>query len=657
MSDTPLVEIPKTMLILKSHPTALGVVETFLRNRGWKIYSTANLKEALVQIVSNKPSYVLISVDHSNKKVRALPKLLAQAFPVACIAFAETQSSASFKILNEAATEYRVYPPVTGPAIERCVNKYLKDQQTRATVETANDTFKGEGAQKNGNDTISIKGGGPGNISVTGGGNELGGDAGRILAQLMGEEAPATHAQNQTSKVDTNQVFAQPIDEDEGRPTESNFIPSLNTKNSANDNLAPSYLPNSGGSNNGVQGGANGFGQTYVQKGSAGPGGTFVPPTGENGGWGNVQNPNGLGPNYTGNQQDPNNPNDSGYQQGGPNGANPTGTQQGGPHGQNGWGAGNGNDDLGSAGAPQGAAKGGPGKESEDGANGNPFADAQTEGLGSREYRRRQAAAAGWAPMEDKNRVEHIRERRARSDANQTLIARGTQKSLEESIVVTGDGAVKEKAQDNTSAACIVVESEKFSGYLVAVMGKNRQIDQAFINSVKTKLFKFLKDNGEVVSDSESMDIKIKQVDFEPWALDYAEFLRKSVHEGNEVAMAFFPRRPIKAILEDSEHKDMAKISLNELQGDRQVEFDLYVYLPNNNKYVLYTPKGGVFYNKQMDRLKKQGVTHMHVQKEAAALISKYKAQNYLNDMIDDHEQKQAEAVKQAELAAKIRAS
>src|SRR5207253_11352355 len=138
--------------------------------------------------------------------------------------------------------------------------------------------------------------------------------------------------------------------------------------------------------------------------------------------------------------------------------------------------------------------------------------------------------------------------------------------------------------------------------------------DQAFVDSIKAKLFKFLKDNGENVKDGDAMDVKIKQVDFEPWALEYEECLRKSVHQGNEVAMAFFPRRPIKPILEDSHHKDMEKIQLSDLQGDRQVEFDLYVYLPTNNKYVLYTPKGGVFYNKQMDRLKNQGVTHMHVQ-------------------------------------------
>ena len=37
------------------------------------------------------------------------------------------------------------------------------------------------------------------------------------------------------------------------------------------------------------------------------------------------------------------------------------------------------------------------------------------------------------------------------------------------------------------------------------------------------------------------MSLNIKKVDFEDWALEYADFLRKSVHDGEEIAMAFFP--------------------------------------------------------------------------------------------------------------------
>jgi hypothetical protein len=576
MSETEGVSVPKTMLILKSQPNALTVVETFLRNRGWKIYSTANLKEALVQIVSQKPSYVLISVDHANKKVRALPKLLASAFPVATIVFAENQSSSSYNVLNESSSEYRVYPPVTGPAIERCVNKYLKDQQTKMSVQ-ANGNLRSDNSTHSGNETISIKGGGNDNISIKGDGSEFAGDAAsRLLSQFLGEEAGSVRSST-AGKTDSNLIFAQAL-EDDDRPAGANFIPGPTTGKNDQDDLLPAYLQ-AKGSNSNQQKEPNGFGQTYVQKGSDGNVGTYVPP---------VEN---RGPNYSGTEE-------------------------------------------GASGSAQ--------------QNGNAETP-ENEGLGSREYRRNSQAAAQWAPMANNEGIQGSRNRRAQSDANQTLIARGAQKSLEESVEVH-DGVVKDKLEETTRAACILVESEKFSGYLVAAMGKNCTIDQAFIESIKMKLFKFLKENGEEIRDSDAMDVKVKQVDFEPWALEYADFLRKSVHKGNEVAMAFFPRRPIKAILEDSHHQEMARIQLNELKGDRQVEFDLYVYLPNNNKYVLYTPKGGVFYNKQMDRLKTQGVTHMHVQRDAAAAITKYQAQNYLNDMIEDHEQKQ-------EVLAKSKAS
>jgi hypothetical protein len=263
------------------------------------------------------------------------------------------------------------------------------------------------------------------------------------------------------------------------------------------------------------------------------------------------------------------------------------------------------------------------------------------EPKGSREYRRQQQAAnPKWAPATDTDKQIHVKDKNAR-EKDITLMARGTQKALEESVEVK-EGVVHQKIEETTNMACIMVESERFSGYLVAVMGKDKKIDADFIGTIKNRLFKFLKENGEDVSEDDTMGLKIKQVDFEPWALEYADFLRKSVHQGNEVAMAFFPRRPIKAILEDSTHHEMAKIQIGDLKGDSAVEFDLYMYLPTNNKYVLYTPKGGIFYNKQLDRLKKQGITHMHVQKEAAQAISKYHAQNYLNDLVEDYDQKQS---------------
>jgi hypothetical protein len=533
MSDTQTSEKPKTMLILKSQPAALGSVESYLKNRGWQIHTTANLKEALVYIITKKPAFVAISIDHPNRKVRALPKILTQGIPCTAIVFAESNSSSSYKALNDMQVDYRVYPPATGPAFERCVNKYLKDQQLPANEESLREMIKSNSNfDSDSNYAVKVKHHEQKlkDNSAPAFEDDKTKD---LLSQFLKNATIESTVSVKGKGPDDNLIFAQAIDEDED---EGNYQFKTETPDSIG------YIPGES-------------------------------PTGEM------------------------------------NEASQTGKRAG---------------NMGSV--------------TEQGANGN--IGTAHDGEDSREQQQK-PKRQGWAPIGNDAGV-HIKSAKTVNDKGETLIVRGTEKALQESVVVK-EGPIKELLEDSTSVACIVVKSDRFSGYLVAVMAENRKIDQKFVDTIKVRLFKFLKDNGEDLADSNPMDIQIKQVPFEPWAVEYADFLRKSVHEGNEVAMAFFPRSGIKIEFEESHDKDMVKISLNDLEGDRKVEFDLYVYLPSNNKFLLYTPKGGVFYNKQLVKLKKQGVTHMHIPKTADQDVSKYKARNYLNDLVDDFEKKQEE--------------
>jgi hypothetical protein len=65
--------------------------------------------------------------------------------------------------------------------------------------------------------------------------------------------------------------------------------------------------------------------------------------------------------------------------------------------------------------------------------------------------------------------------------------------------------------------------------------------------------------------------------------------------------------------------------------------------LPANNRYVLYTPKGGTFMANQKDRLKEKGITHMHMKKEEISSAKTYTAQNYLNNKVDAFNQSKEE--------------
>lgn len=174
---------------------------------------------------------------------------------------------------------------------------------------------------------------------------------------------------------------------------------------------------------------------------------------------------------------------------------------------------------------------------------------------------------------------------------------------------------------------------------MICALAEDQRVDQTLIDLINKRLLSFLKENGESVKDQDPMEIKIQSVDFIDWSIEQAQFLKKSVHNGREIAMAFFPHKEMKTSFEVSEDK-MIKLQLDELKADVPVEFDLYIYMPENNKYILYTPEGGNLYGSQKKRLESKGVRHMHVKDTAVQGLKKYQAQNYLNEQIDIYKDK-----------------
>lgn len=92
--------------------------EQFLVNRDWIVRTISDERMALSTLVENTPSFFMISVEHPNRKVLGLQRLLSQTLPnLKVIYFAETNSLESYRLLNQMEQSVRIYPPVTGPAV------------------------------------------------------------------------------------------------------------------------------------------------------------------------------------------------------------------------------------------------------------------------------------------------------------------------------------------------------------------------------------------------------------------------------------------------------------------------------------------------------------------------------------------------------------
>lgn len=461
---------PISLLILKGSASSLIDAEAYVKNRGMIVKSLTDMREALEYIVKHQPQYVLVACDHPNKKVKVLPKILAQSLPVKVVMIAESAAPSSILTLQALNHPNLIFPPVTGAAIERTLQKMrkteleeLKEQERQkimASYAGTNDASRAGYFIARGNATEQLKAVQAATAATLG-----------PQKDRLGESFADWEARTRTT-----------------RPLEPN---------------APRTPEQEG---------------EYAAKRSA---------------------------------------------------------------------------------------------------------------LMESEHLRR---------AEKKPATYHGGGTAPKNERHQSLMVRGAMEALDAAVAfddsVNPDTVTRVSVA--TNVACITVESPRFSGYLVAAMGKDRKIDQAFIETVKVRLFNFLRANGETPKNEDTLGITIREVEFESWALAHAEFLRKTIHGADEVAMAFFPHAQASARLEESADESMVKISLDEIRDDVPLEFDVYIHMPKNNRYVLYSPQGRQLQGAQKIRLREKGVSHMHLRKEAIADVKRYRAQNYLNSRIEE---------------------
>lgn len=459
--------------------------EAFLKKRGWKVRSAILFKDAIAMMLQDPPEFLLLCVENAHPKIRVLPKALAQTLRCAVIPFADTATPFAIRTMNELSPEYSIFPPISGPSVERMVSRILK----KVDEVSAN-----------------LKNGGSYPFELERG-----------------------------SDLFLN--FSQRSQDSEGTIAVSGAEDALKKLLSEDD--AKVALATNG---------------VMFQKGVHGRSEAMVAPG-----------------------------------------------------------------DRKSASSPAVQAEG---------------AQHYLSKFARDELQMEPATEA------TKKATDFFRPPERAAGSYESILFRGTSDALDKTVI-KGTSKTKPAAIGQaTNAACLIVKSKRFSGYLVVVLGKDQKIDPILVEDLRARLFKFLEEGGEVIRAEEQIQLKLEQVEFHSWALEHAEFLRKSVHLENEIAMAFFPHKEVDTKFSESASEKMLSLEINEIRGDVKMEFDVFVYMPANNKYLLYTPKGGTFYEHQKDRLIAKGISKMHLKKESVSDVKRYRAQNYLNDKISEYSQR-----------------
>ena len=132
------------------------------------------------------------------------------------------------------------------------------------------------------------------------------------------------------------------------------------------------------------------------------------------------------------------------------------------------------------------------------------------------------------------------------------------------------------------------------------------------------------------------LKIKTRLINFQQWAQKQADFLLKTNHRDTEVVAAFLPCENLVSKFNQSADGKLLEIDLEQIVAEQVLEFDVFVFLAANEKYVLYNKKGRTMFTDQKQRLIDRGVKCVHVLKDEIAGFYRYQAQNYVNSKISE---------------------
>lgn len=115
------------LVCLVSNLNTFNSVASFLKRRGWELYVTDQLKDALAQVSTFNADFVLVSMNHKHSKIGQFPQIIRQTFNVPSIAFGEASDSKTMGAIQTSAAKYKIMGHVSGPMAQRKIKQILQE--------------------------------------------------------------------------------------------------------------------------------------------------------------------------------------------------------------------------------------------------------------------------------------------------------------------------------------------------------------------------------------------------------------------------------------------------------------------------------------------------------------------------------------------------
>lgn len=193
---------------------------------------------------------------------------------------------------------------------------------------------------------------------------------------------------------------------------------------------------------------------------------------------------------------------------------------------------------------------------------------------------------------------------------------------------------------DPQSHYCLVIQSAQWVGYLIisSEIAFERQSLEFILSKWVYENFGYAENQAEdLVNTSPLFEISIKKIPYADFAIKVSDLTTVFEYNAQKMILSFYSIAPQYIFLRLHEKFDMIRLNLSELPFEQNLEFDVCLYMPENEKFLTYTKKNSKIQKMHLDRLKEKKVESVFSSYENEVALQKFRAEIQLNQKVNDY--------------------
>lgn len=187
---------------------------------------------------------------------------------------------------------------------------------------------------------------------------------------------------------------------------------------------------------------------------------------------------------------------------------------------------------------------------------------------------------------------------------------------------------------------CLVIQSSQWVGYLIlsSEIPFERQSLEFILSKWVYENFGFADNQAEdLVNTSPLFEISLKPVSYLEFSQKSSDLTTTFEYNNQKMVLSFFNIEPKHIFLRLHEKFDMIKLGLAELPFEQNLDFDVCLYMPENDRFLTYSKKNSKIQKMHLDRLKDKKVINVYSSYENEVALQKFRAEIQMNLKIDDY--------------------